>query len=316
MTYEEFKKRQSWSLEQKIDHAIGTIEDFISKLGGVEHVYVSFSGGKDSTVLYWLARKIYPDIKAVFINTGNEFPDIVKFVRKMKNEGMNIDIIYPKLKPNEVIAKVGFPLLSKQRSRQLRYMKHHPESLVAKRAVNAEHSIQRVPDKYMYLAEERFDVSDECCNILKKEPAHDYMVRTKRYPILGTMACESKMREQAYLKAGQCNVFNNRDKRRQHSQPLAIWTEEDIYQCIEKYNIEVCDIYNKGVKRTGCVFCGFGVQLRNDTRLKFLYDNYPKWYSHVMSYENHGVTYREALRTLLKKNKITLPDEEEKTLFD
>lgn len=49
-------------------------------------MYVSFSGGKDSTVLYWLTRKIYPNIKAVFCNTGNEYPDIVKFVNNLKIE--------------------------------------------------------------------------------------------------------------------------------------------------------------------------------------------------------------------------------------
>lgn len=72
MTYQELKERQAWSLEQKIDHSLGTINQFYERLNG--QVYVSFSGGKDSTVLLWLARKLYPDIKAVYCNTGNEYP--------------------------------------------------------------------------------------------------------------------------------------------------------------------------------------------------------------------------------------------------
>ena len=86
MNIQELKERQSWTLAQKIDHSLGAIDQFYQRLNG--KVYVSFSGGKDSTVLYWLARKIYPDIKAVFCNTGNEYPDIVKFVNNIKIGGV------------------------------------------------------------------------------------------------------------------------------------------------------------------------------------------------------------------------------------
>lgn len=85
MKLDKLKEKQAWSLSQKIDHALGVIDQFYQRLDG--NVFVSFSGGKDSTVLYWLARRIYPDIKAVFCNTGNEYPEIVKFVRDMKNNG-------------------------------------------------------------------------------------------------------------------------------------------------------------------------------------------------------------------------------------
>ena len=70
MTHAELKERQDWSLEKKIDHSLGAIEQFYQRLDG--KVYIGFSGGKDSTVLLWLARKLYPDIKAMFVNTGNE----------------------------------------------------------------------------------------------------------------------------------------------------------------------------------------------------------------------------------------------------
>lgn len=109
MDTKELKERQSWTLEQKIDHSLGVIDQFVSRLDG--KVYVGFSGGKDSTVLLDLCRIIKPDIKAVFCNTGNEYPDIVRFVRGLKDtDGYNIEIIYPKMKPQEVFEKYGFPL--------------------------------------------------------------------------------------------------------------------------------------------------------------------------------------------------------------
>lgn len=104
MDIKELRERQAWTLEQKIDHSLGVIEQFVSRLGK-DNVYVSFSGGKDSTVLLDLCRILYPDIKAVFCNTGNEYPDIVYFVRDKIKNGENIEIIQPKIKPKEVMEK-------------------------------------------------------------------------------------------------------------------------------------------------------------------------------------------------------------------
>ena len=52
----ELQRRQSWSLDQKIDHSVGVIESFLNAVGK-NNAYISFSGGKDSTVLLDLARR-------------------------------------------------------------------------------------------------------------------------------------------------------------------------------------------------------------------------------------------------------------------
>ena len=91
--------------------------------------------------------------------------------------------------------------------------------------------------------------------------------------------------------------------------PLSIWTEDDIWEFIRTKNIRIADDYSKGCLRQGCVACGFGVQFDDDTRLEFLYKNYPKYYNMVMNFTNNGVTYREALREMLAVNGLTLPDE-------
>lgn len=306
MTAKELQERQKWSLEQKIDHSLGTIDQFYQRLNG--QVYVSFSGGKDSTVLYWLARKIYPDIKAVFCNTGNEYPDIVKFVRGMKDEGMNIDIIHPKIKPKDVIANYGFPLVSKETSEKVWYAKNRPDSVRAKYALGEKQSkYYCIAKKYMYLVQEPYNIHSACCDKLKKEPFALYEKETKLSPIMGTMASESKRRENKYIQMGGCNVFH--EKGGGKSMPLSIWLEQDVWDCIEKYNIPIAEIYKKGAKRTGCMFCGYGCQFPDDNRLQLVYDLHPKWYEHFMKYENNGVTYREALRKVLAVNGLYLPDE-------
>lgn len=314
MTIDELRERQSWSLEKKIDHSLGVIEQYYNTLQG--RVYVCFSGGKDSTVLYWLARRLYPNIKATFCNTGNEYPDIVRFVRGMKQEGFNIDIIYPELKPKDVIAQFGFPLVSKETSSLLYHHRHKPHTVKAQQAVSDDTSLyRRVATKYRFLMDEPYDCSNKCCEYLKERPMHEYDLRTNTYPMLGTMACESKMREIAYLTAGKCNTFNNRDKRKQKSRPLSIWMEEDIHACIERYNIPIADIYHKGMKRTGCMFCGFGAQFKDDYRMEFAFKEHPKFYNTFMGYENNGVPYRDALRKVLKVNGLYLPDEKPLELF-
>lgn len=316
MTAKELQERQRWSLDQKIYHSLEVIDSFYQRLNG--QVYISFSGGKDSTVLYWLARKIYLDIKAVFCNTGNEYPDIVKLVRGMKDKGMNIEIIHPKIKPKDVIANYGFPLVSKETSSIIHDIRVNPNSVRSQRALGLIKTSYQgtVPRKWQWLINEPFETSKRCCDKLKKEPFHKYEHDTKLAPILGVMADESRQRSTDYVNRGGCNIFNDKELHKSKSMPLSIWLEQDVWDCIEKYKIPIAEIYKKGANRTGCMFCGYGCQFPDDNRLQLVYDLYPKWYEHFMKYENNGVTYRDAMRKVLAVNGLYLPDEKPKTLFD
>ena len=312
MTLKELQERQSWSLEQKIDHSLGTIEAFVSRMGGVDKVYVSFSGGKDSTVLFHLARILYPDILGVFCNTCNEYPDIIRFVKKMQADGANIQIIRPKLTPRQVWEKYGFPLVGKEISRYVHDIRCNPNSKASQIRLNRD-SVFRLSDKWLYLVDEPYDVHNICCTKLKKEPMHRFNKESGRYPIIGVMASESKRREKDYIANGNCNYFDGKSPK---SQPLSIWLEQDIWDYIAKCNLPIADIYHKGATRTGCMGCGFGAQFADDTRFRTLLREYPKCYNMVMNYTNNGVTFREALRKVLAVNRLYLPDEEPKNLFN
>lgn len=314
MDLAELRKRQSWTLHQKIDHSLGVIDQFISRLNG--NVYVGFSGGKDSTVLLDLCRVIKPDIKAVFCNTGNEYPDIVRFVRELKDtEGYNIEIIYPKIKPKEVLNKYGFPLISKEVSEKIYYAKHHKETMRARITMGLEPSKwYTLSKKWKRFINETFDINNACCKKLKKEPFTKYDKEHGLYPILGIMASEGDQRQTTYIRQGGCNVFSEKGKTK--SLPLSIWLEDDIWGYIKERNLKIADIYHKGAKRTGCMFCGYGCQFKDDNRLQMVYDMYPKWYDMFMNYTNNGVTYREALRKVLAVNGLYLPDEKPISLFD
>ena len=114
-TAEDLKMMQSLPLSIKVRMTEERIRQWYQYWGG--KVCVSFSGGKDSTVLMHIARGLYPDIPAVFSNTGLEYPEIQRFVR----EYGDVDIVTPKMNFKEVVTTYGYPLISKEVSEAIYY---------------------------------------------------------------------------------------------------------------------------------------------------------------------------------------------------
>jgi len=108
-TIQELKMRQALPLDAKILMTKQRIREWVS-YWGLDGVYISFSGGKDSTVLLHIARSIYPDIKAMFVDTGLEYPEIRDFVKTFNN----VDIIRPKMNFKKVVDTYGYPIISKE----------------------------------------------------------------------------------------------------------------------------------------------------------------------------------------------------------
>lgn len=107
-TISDLYQMQSLPLSAKISMTRNRIRAWYEHYDG--EVYVSFSGGKDSTVLLHLVREMYPNVKAVFYNTGMEYPEIVKFIRTFQN----VEIIRPKMTFKETCKRYGYPIISKE----------------------------------------------------------------------------------------------------------------------------------------------------------------------------------------------------------
>ena len=105
----ELRQLQMLPLDIKIKKTQQRIREWVEHFGE-DGVYVSFSGGKDSTVLLDIARQMYPDILAVFFDTGLEFPEIRDFVRRFDN----VEWIKPKKTFKEIVMQYGYPLISKE----------------------------------------------------------------------------------------------------------------------------------------------------------------------------------------------------------
>ena len=112
---ERLKELQALPLDRKIQITQTRIIEWYQHYNG--QVCVSFSGGKDSTVLLHIARQLYPSIPAVFSNTGLEYPEIQRFVKSFDN----VDIVTPSMNFGEVISTYGYPLIGKEVAEAIYY---------------------------------------------------------------------------------------------------------------------------------------------------------------------------------------------------
>lgn len=184
--------------------------------------------------------------------------------------------------------------------------------------------ISRMYDKsrYKFFLDAPFNISAQCCKVMKKRPIHKYAKATGRKPMTAQMACESRLRTQKWLQAG-CNAF---DSDNPISNPLSFWTEQDILAYIVKYDLQICSVYGDivedygndidgqmtladygffekekrykttGCERTGCMLCGFGCHLEKcPNRLQKLKETHPGMYGLLDKVKNSGVTMREAI---------------------
>lgn len=314
---QDLEQMQSLPLEAKIIMTEQRIRQWYEYWDGM--VYVSFSGGKDSTVLKHIVDNMsgIGEIPAVFVNTGLEYPEIQKFAMSQKG----VVTIRPEMRFDEVIKKYGYPVISKEVSETVSEARKNAENgkysyrikklngeLVDK---NGNPSQFNIP-QWKFLLEAPYDISNKCCDVMKKKPAKAYEKRTGRKPILATLASESRLRRSKWMRFG-CNAF---ESERPTSQPMSFWTEQDILHYIKTRNIPYCSVYGDiriktqediipgqmnivdylgcysdedifettGCNRTGCIFCMFGCHLEKEpNRFQRLKETHPRQYNYCIN---------------------------------
>ena len=388
-TIKELQELQALPLSLKIRLTKQRIREWVGHFGE-DGVYVSFSGGKDSTVLLHIVREMYPDVPAVFVDTGLEYPEIRQFVRTFDN----VTWLKPKKNFRQVIEDYGYPFISKEVSECVQGARKYLTEILAENSVDRqtdrqtdstriristgellerantqsllrlsrggqttstenlqelanilndrmvnkkgganqrlaimlgmltrdkEHPVQaNIPSKdrsmysqvkYKFMLEAPFEISNKCCNVMKKEPAHRYHKETGRVPMTAQTASESRLRTQKWLQNG-CNGF---DLKIPISNPMSFWVEQDVLLYIYQNHLPIASVYGEVVKdtevegqydfedlgifdlgrptlkttgcdRTGCMFCGFGCHLEpeGEGRFQRLKITHPKIWDYIM----------------------------------
>lgn len=316
-TKDDLRQLQALPFDLKISLTVRRLRDWIGYYGE-QGVYLSWSGGKDSTVLRHIIMQHWPNVESVFVNTGLEYPEIQRFVKAAKDRGEPVTILRPEMRFDEVIKKYGYPIISKEISQTVyeagRSLKSGKTDTVKIKKLNGDIENKTGSGKSRYdhskykpLLYVDFAVSDRCCNVMKKGPAKKYSKETGKTAILATMAKESKLRETSWLRFG-CNGF---DMESPTCRPMSFWTEQDVLEYIKRYNVEIPSVYGEivyrdepgqmrleeitgenigcealcttGCDRTGCIFCGFGAHLeKGEGRFERLKRTHPRQYEYCI----------------------------------
>lgn len=301
----DLEQMQSLPLGAKISMTKRRIMDWYDYWGGM--VYVSFSGGKDSTVLKHIVDSMGLGIPSVFVNTGLEFPEIQRFAMSQPN----VTTIRPKMMFTEVVKKYGYPIISKEVSQCIKEARGKVDGFQYRKLFGLRKNEDGTDstwnlERYKWLYDAPFNMSPKCCDVMKKSPAKKYEKETGRKPIIATMADESRLRKTKWMQQG-CNSF---DSKRPISRPMSFWTEQDVLHYIKKYDVPYCSVYGDivskqskddidgqltfadlngytesdllectGRKRTGCMFCMFGCHLEKEpNRFQQMKETHPRQY--------------------------------------
>lgn len=262
------------------------------------------------------------DIKAiprVFSNTGNEYDDVVRKAKEL----CDIEV-RPKEPLWEVLTKEGYPVGSKKVSRMLRDLQNPTEKNINVRRLYLEGIKMdgtktksfKLAKKWHCFIDSNIRASEKCCDKLKKEPMNRYGKETGRIPILGIMADEGGVRKSSYMKTG-CNAFEGNHPQ---SKPIGFWLKDDSLAFTVWRELDIPSVYgdivliNKisggelvsiakpvdviksihegyqikldttGEKRTGCVYCTYGITLeKGENRFQKLYKNDKRKYDFAIN---------------------------------
>ena len=286
---QQLRQFQLLSLDAKIRLTLNRLKEWHIKYEG--NVYLAFSGGKDSTVLKHIIDTHYPDIPSVFCNTGLEYPEVKHFAMSQKN----VTVITPKMKFKDVLQNYGYPVISKEQSNYIWDVQNSNSEKVKQLRIVGRNGHYKISKKWQYLINAPFKISHKCCDIMKKAPFKKYEKETGRKAIVATMTDESALRLNSWIKYG-CNAFN---AKRPMSRPLSFWTEQDILHYIDREKLPIASVYGEvkrepdlfnegkfyctGCKRTGCMFCMFGVHLDEyPNRFQRMKQTHPRLYQYCI----------------------------------
>lgn len=234
----------------------------------LEHnAYLSFSGGKDSTILHYLIDMALPNnrIPRVFINTGIEYNDIVDFVKEMASKDNRFIILAPTQNIKQILEKYGYPFKSKEHSLKIGEYQKGSRSPILLKYKNSKKFACPKCLAYQFSEDFKIKLSDKCCLKLKKEPVKKWAKENNRSVTLTGMR-KDEGGQRTNIKG--CILT---DKKGQIIKFHPLLVVDDIWEneFIKRNNIELCNLYYPPLnfKRTGCKGCPFSLDLQDQLEI-------------------------------------------------
>jgi len=216
----EFDKLRTEPFEKKLERSLSAIKFILERF----KTMVAWSGGKDSTVVLHLALEIKPDVLAVFHNTTNEYPETLRYVRKLaKDWKLNFIETKPKKTFWQCMNEYGFP--------KKRWWKHEERGTM-------------------------LGGTPRCCYWLKHEPAARIIKEKNIQAVLrGLTIEESFTRRMSIMTRSMMKVVKtNVPYQVVYCDPIAFWRSDEVFDYFEKNAIPLNPVY-EFTDRIGCKVC-------------------------------------------------------------
>ena len=249
------------------------LADRVQKIKSINELYnlednsfISFSGGKDSTVLSKIVDIALPNnkIPRVFFNTGIEYKAIIDFVKSLAKQDSRFIIYNSGVNIASMLEEKGYPFKSKEFSQKMFTYQNSGNCKTVTdylgKTGNKAKSFQ-CPDKLKscFTEDFPFKVSDKCCKELKKKVSERFSKEFNKPIVLTGM----RQAEGGNRKSVQgCTIF---DKGKLHKfHPLLPVSDDFIDKAIHIYQIELCSLYYPpfNFERTGCKGCPYNMKLQ------------------------------------------------------
>lgn len=299
MTKEEIEQ-----LERKVLISIHRIERLYTKTNG--KCYLSFSGGKDSTVVMALIKMcsdlVIPEysIPLVYADTGIELGATREFVKWCKdNYYPNIHMIRSPMPFNQVIEQYGKPAISKMKAASLRSINNFSNKedsktfwlcITGKSSKGKTCCNNKFANKHIQFLHDDFNIkiSPQCCIVMKEEPIRQFaeQFNPKGY-FTGMRLAEGGAREksiEAAVRSQEKKAKREKAKGEKTictylrgdqivTNPIVDWTDDDVDNFIEHYNVPLSKAYTEyGYKRTGCFLCPNNRNIERDLAVLHQYE--------------------------------------------
>lgn len=210
--------------------------------------HLSYSGGKDSHLLYWFIKEYakIDGIEIVGVDTFMEHDEILRRIYK------NSDVVLkPKLTPFEIKEKYGIPCFTKFQDETIRRYQNGSRSKSVMEAIDGVNTIKFRLNKQaraLLLSGKLHKISCKCDEYNKKQPIAEYEKRTGKRAIIGVRGAEGAKRKATYQ-----SCFTKRGD----FTPIYDLTDDMQAAIYKHFNIEIPTLY-KYLKRSGCMGCPYG----------------------------------------------------------